>query len=222
MDAASGLYDPHVPALAEDLLLLLLDDNSGKPQADSTSMDYALAGAVLAELAMAGRIEVVEGGGFFGGSKVEVANAAPTGDDISDAALRLVADRSRRGEKLVPKLSKGLRKEVLGRLEQRGVLRRESTRVLGVFPQERWPAEDASAEQALRQRLHDVLVVGTAPDERTVVLVALLSAIDQAHKLFDSDRIERKAVKGGAKSLAEGSWTATAVQQGGAGSTFSG
>jgi hypothetical protein len=65
----------------------------------------------------------------------------------------------------------------------------------------------------LRQRLHDVLVLGTTPDARTVSLIALLSAIDQAHKILDIDRVERKAVKTRAKSLAEGSWTATAVRQ---------
>ena len=199
--------------LAEDLLLLLLDDATGKPRVDSTSLDYGLAGAVLAELEVAGRIEVVEGEGFFGRDHVRVVDAAPTGDESQDAALRLADEKPRRGEQLVPRVSKGLRPLILRRLEQRGMVSRESTRVFGIFGRDRWPAQDASAEQALRQRLHDVLVLGTTPDARTVSLIALLSAIDQAHKILDIDRVERKAVKTRAKSLAEGSWTATAVRQ---------
>ena len=199
--------------LAEDLLLLLLDDATGKPRVDSTSLDYGLAGAVLAELEVAGRIEVVEGEGFFGRDHVRVVDAAPTGDESQDAALRLADEKPRRGEQLVPRVSKGLRPLILRRLEQRGIVSRESTRVFGIFGRDRWPAQDASAELALRQRLHDVLVLGTTPDARTVSLIALLSAIDQAHKILDIDRVERKAVKTRAKSLAEGSWTATAVRQ---------
>jgi hypothetical protein len=199
--------------LAEDLLLLLLDDATGKPRVDSTSLDYGLAGAVLAELEVAGRIEVVEGEGFFGRDHVRVVDAAPTGDESHDAALRLADEKPRRGDQLVPRVSKGLRPLILRRLEQRGIVSRESTRVFGIFGRDRWPAQDASAEQALRQRLHDVLVLGTTPDARTVSLIALLSAIDQAHKILDIDRVERKAVKTRAKSLAEGSWTATAVRQ---------
>ena len=200
--------------LAEDLLLLLLDDATGKPRVDSTSLDYGLAGAVLAELEVAGRIEVVEGEGFFGRDHVRVVDAAPTGDESHDAALRLADDeKPRRGDQLVPRVSKGLRPLILRRLEERGIVSRESTRVFGIFGRDRWPAQDASAELALRQRLHDVLVLGTTPDARTVSLIALLSAIDQAHKILDIDRVERKAVKTRAKSLAEGSWTATAVRQ---------
>ena len=203
-----------MPTLAEDLLLLLLDDTTGKPQVNSVSLDYALAGAVLAELAMAGRIEVVSTGGFFGGRKVSVVNAAPTGDDIADAALQLAGVKPRGAERLVPKLSKGLRKQLLERLEQRGILHRESARVLGIFPRDRWPTADVSSEErALRQRLHDVLVVGMTPDERTAAIAAMLAAVDQAHKLFDADRVERKAVKARAKSLAEGNWTAAAVRK---------
>jgi hypothetical protein len=202
-----------MPTLAEDLLLLLLDDTTGKPQVNSVSLDYALAGAVLAELAMAGRIEVASTAGFFGGDKVGVVNAAPTGDDIADAALQLAGVKPRGAERLVPKLSKGLRKQLLERLEQRGILHRESARVLGIFPRDRWPTEDASEERALRQRLHDVLVVGMTPDERTAAIAAMLAAVDQAHKLFDADRVERKAVKARAKSLAEGNWTAAAVRK---------
>jgi hypothetical protein len=202
-----------MPSLAEDLLLVLLNDTTGRPMVDSTSLDSVLAGAVLADLALAGRIEVVEGEGFFGRERVRVVDAAPTGDDSADEALRLAGEKPRRGDQLVAKLGKGLRQGILSRLEQRGIVHRQSTRVLGIFPRDRWPAQDASAEHALRQRLRDVLVVGTTPDDRTVALVALLSAIDHAHKIFDGDRAERKAVKARAKALAEGSWPAVAVRK---------
>ena len=202
-----------MPTLAEDLLLLLLDDGSGKPRADSTSLDYALAGALLAELALQRRVEMVERHGLFARNRVAVADDTATGDHLLDEALRVTADRARRAERLVDKLSKGLREQLLAALEQRGILHRQASPVLGIFPRERWAAQDASREDAVKQRLYDVLVVGTTPDDHTVALVALLAAIDEAHKLFEGSRPERQAVKERAKAIAEGQWPATAVRK---------
>ena len=45
--------------IAEDLLLLLTDDRTGKLLAPSNQVDIALGGALLVELALAHRVEVV-------------------------------------------------------------------------------------------------------------------------------------------------------------------
>ena len=200
-------------ALAEDLLLLLLDDVSGKPRADSTSLDYALAGALLAELALQRRVELVQGPGLLTRDRVAVIDETATGDELLDAALSVTGERARSAERLVVKLSKGPRERLLVALEQRGIVHREASRILGIWPRERWPAQDATREHAIRQQLYDVLVVGTTPDDHAVALVALLAAIDEAHKLFEGSRPESKAVKERAKSIAEGQWPATAVRK---------
>ena len=44
--------------IAEDLLLLLYDDESGKPITGAPGLDYGLAGAVLIELTMLGKLDV--------------------------------------------------------------------------------------------------------------------------------------------------------------------
>ncbi|NKY08650.1 GPP34 family phosphoprotein, partial [Cellulomonas hominis] len=54
--------------LAEDLLLLLLDDVRGSTPA--VPVDEALGGAVLAELALAGAVVVVPGGGWGRSARV--------------------------------------------------------------------------------------------------------------------------------------------------------
>ena len=52
--------------IAEDLLLLLLDDDTGKASAGVSSyLDYALAGALLAELALTGAVFVGGAGGVL-------------------------------------------------------------------------------------------------------------------------------------------------------------
>jgi len=198
--------------LAEDLLLLLLDDVSGKRTTDTTRLDYALGGALLLELAMAGRLDVTEKQGWLGRERVEVLDATPTGDDLLDDALtRLCTAKGRDPQSAVTSLSKHLRATLLERLAQRGVLRRESDRILGVFPRDRWPLKDATRETQLRGRLHDVLVVGLAPDPNTSALIALLSAIDQAHKVVDAP--DRKAVKHRAKAISDDEWAGAAVRK---------
>ena len=55
--------------IAEDLLLLLLDDESGKLQ-HATYLDTGLGGALLVELALGGQVEVVKGSGLWARAKV--------------------------------------------------------------------------------------------------------------------------------------------------------
>lgn len=199
--------------LAEDLLLLALDDESGRPTVDGSTLPLALGGAVLLELALAGRVDVVRDTGLFTRERVVVRDPAPLGDAVLDEALATVAEKERGPKDLVSRLGKGLRPRLQQRLAERGVLRQEKGRLLGVFPHERWPAEDSRDENEVRRRLHDVLVVGTTPDERTAALVALLSAVDRAHKVLDGlDGRTRREVKARAKEVAEGAWAASAVR----------
>ena len=48
--------------IAEELLLCLTDEESGATRVDSTKLTYALAGALLLELSLMGRVDVAERG----------------------------------------------------------------------------------------------------------------------------------------------------------------
>ncbi len=52
--------------LAEDLLLLLTDDDTGKLAASRTEVDLALGGALLVELALMDRVDVAGAGSVCG------------------------------------------------------------------------------------------------------------------------------------------------------------
>ena len=199
--------------LAEDLLLLVLDDATGAQTLDGTRADLALGGSLLLDLALAGRVELRKDGPWYGREQVAVVDPTPPGDPLLDQALATVAEKPRGAQDLVGRLGKGLRGRLLERLEARGVLERRSDKVLGLFPRTRWPAADSRHEEQLRARLHDVLVVGLTPDERTAALVAVLYAVDQAHKVLPGlDGRARREVKARAKAVAEGAWAADAVR----------
>jgi hypothetical protein len=70
--------------IADELLLLAYDDD-GTAVAGSPALDYALAGAVLADLALDGRIDLVD-------RRVSVTDATPLGDPVLDVALARIDD----------------------------------------------------------------------------------------------------------------------------------
>ncbi len=196
--------------IAEDLLLLLLDDESGKRQTEQLAI--VLGGAVLVELAVEGMVEVVEKKSLWQSAKVWPVEGARPDDPVLTAAWATVGEKERSAQGLVEKLGKGLDETLCNRLAERGILERRHDKVLGLFPRTRWPARDSSHEDAVRRALVTVLVDGNEPDPRTGALVALLYAVDRAHKTVPHDGVTDREVKKRAKEVAEGQWAAKAVK----------
>ena len=64
--------------LAEELLVLALDDSNGKVHSSAAaSLEFGLAGAILMDLGLAGKLS-------FEQERLEVVDAAPVGDSILD------------------------------------------------------------------------------------------------------------------------------------------
>ncbi|MFG1628367.1 GPP34 family phosphoprotein [Kribbella sp. NPDC049227] len=199
--------------IAEDLLLLLYDDETGKPIAGSPGLDYALAGAVLIELTLLGKIDITTAGDGVKPGRLKVLDPSPTGDAILDERLAFIADKpGKRPKDRIGRLSKKLRDRLLMQLAGRGVLQADEDKVLGLFPVTRWPAKDARHEAEVRTALDSALKVGTTPNERTGALIALLSALNVVPKVV-TDAVDKKALKQRAKQLADSDWAADAVKK---------
>ncbi|MEV8375607.1 GPP34 family phosphoprotein [Kribbella sp. NPDC056861] len=199
--------------IAEDLTLLLYDDESGKPIAGSPGIDYALGGAVLIELTLLGKVDIAGPGEQVKEGRLKVLDTTPTGDALLDERLAFLAGKpGSKPKDLMAKLSKKLRDQLLVRLAERGVLEADKGKVLGLFPVTRWPAKDARHEAEVRTALENVLKLGTQPDERTASLIALLSALNVVPKIV-TDAVDKKALKRRAKEIAESDWAASAVRK---------
>ncbi|CAI9408451.1 GOLPH3/VPS74 family protein [Nocardioides sp. T2.26MG-1] len=203
--------------IAEDLLLLLLDDEDGRLTITSYP-ETVLGGALLVELAIIGAVEVEEKSSAWRSVKVRTTGEAPA-DPVRRAAYDVVGEKARTASDLVTRLGKGTKTELADRLAARGILERREDRVLGLFPRTRWPAVDSTHEEAVRRALAAVLVEGVEPDERTGALVALLSAIDKPHLVVDHRGLSSGEVRKRAKRIAEGDWAAKAVRDAVAAST---
>jgi hypothetical protein len=196
--------------IAEDLVLLLLDDETGKLE-HSTYLDTGIGGALLVELALAENVSVVKDSGFLARSKVHVSSAPPPTDPVLAEALALVGEKPRTAEDLVGRLGKKRRDVLLDRLRQRGILEEKEHLALGLIPRKRWPTVDSTHEAEVRRSLGDALRRDVRPDQRTAALVSLLSALDLAHKVVDREGHSGREVKKRAKEIAEGDWSAKAV-----------
>lgn len=197
--------------IAEDLLLLLLDDDKGT-LAHSAEIQPLLGGALLLELALAERIEVAEKTGRWREAKVAVRVGTPLEEPLLARATTIVEEKPRSAQDLVDRLGKGTKDVLLERLAERGLVRPVKDKVWGLFPRTTWPATDRTHEEAVRGRLQSALVDGLSPDTRTSALISLLSAVDQAHKVVDRGDLPAKEIKRRAKEIADGAWAAKAVK----------
>ncbi|NII10724.1 GPP34 family phosphoprotein [Oleiagrimonas sp. C23AA] len=176
--------------LAEELLLLALDDERGTVHSSaSIGLDYGLAGALLLELTLEGRLGIED--------NALVATGADSGDALLDDTLALV--RAKPGKKVaywvtkLPGRLKPLRGRLLQRLVARGTLKKHERRILLIFHQTVHPERDGRVEHDIRQRLDAVLLHGAEADTRTRALAQLAAASRVSDALYG--RAERKRLK---------------------------
>lgn len=200
--------------IAEDLLLLLLDDVKGSIAARS-ELKPLLGGAVLVELALDGAVDVARGGGLLARTRVYTQTEPDDLDPVLGEALEVVNARPRTAQALVNRLGKGLEPLLLGRLVDRGLLERREERMFGIFPRTRWPAAETTHEAAVRADLIALLSSDAPPDPdpRSAALVGLLAAVNRVHKEVSVPGLPKRELKRRAKVLAQGSWAAEGVRE---------
>jgi hypothetical protein len=184
-----------VLTMPEEILLLLLDDETGKPVGlPGPAGDLALAGAILMELALAGRIDTDL-------DRLVVVQQRPTGDALLDGVLaRLATGAAERTSRWwiqdLAKSGSAFRTEILDRLVAAGVLRRIEDRFLWVFPERRYPKAPGRAETAeVRRRLRGVLLEDDIPDPRDALLIGLARAAGLVPLVLDEAEAAQAAAR---------------------------
>jgi hypothetical protein len=192
--------------LSEEVMLLSLDDDSGAAK-ERGNVGWAAGGGVLVELTLAGRVDIRE-------NKVGVQDSAPTGVPYLDDQLARVVEHGRpwKVQDCLRAVSKDAADGATQALVDRGVLREEKKKVLGLFPTRRYPEVDGAGEEEVRGRLDRVVVQGADPDERTAALVALLHGA-RLRGLAFPQREGRKQVEARMAQIADGQWVQPAVRR---------
>jgi hypothetical protein len=196
--------------LAEDLYLLACHPATGQARISTTYLDLGLGGALLLELALRGRVALVE-------DRVAVVDHAVLGDPLLDAALHHVAGDATPHEPdyWVRHLARGTRAAVERRLAAAGVLLVDEHRVLGVIPVHHAHQIDGRIEHDLERRLHDAVVLGHKASGETAAVAALALAVGLERHLFpraDPRAIRHRMREIANREIAECEWVAEAVK----------
>ena len=190
--------------LPEDLMLLFINQQTHKLWADSSSVENALAGAVLVELVNANRVAFEPNG-----KKLRVVDPTPLKDPLLQESISRLT-KPMPPQSAVERLRKKLRDNVIARLAERGVVELRPRKVLGIFPARSYVITDEAAYEKVRKAVGEVALGYRGADARTGSLITLLYAANSVHRVFDGDKRE---IKKRAKDIAAGNWAGDAVRK---------
>jgi golgi phosphoprotein 3 len=194
--------------LYDELFLLSISDAKGEVVGSVASyLPYGLAGAVLAELALLGKVQAER-------RRLSVVDSTPAGDELLDESLALIAlsDRPRTLTHWISALgARKMQKRIAKGLVTKNVLRVERKRILWVIPYDAHPQQDASAKYWIKGKLRTVVLAGGEADPHTVALLSLLRACHLLDLVFTKD--ERKAAADKINELVNGELLGEAVAQ---------
>jgi hypothetical protein len=178
--------------LHEEILLLALRDEKGTIDTGSVYA-YAVGGAVLAELLVRRRVELVANGRK---RLVQAIDTKPVGDPLLDECLRRIGDARRRGTATtwVSRFAgtRGLRDRLADGLCRRGILRAEEKEVLLFFKRKTYPAVNPEPEREVVQRLEAAIFTESDVDARTIVLLSLANAARLLPMAFEKRALKER------------------------------
>ena len=158
-------------ALADELLLLGYDDQTGRATTSQIALDLGMVAAILIDLALKGRLAVIDGA-------VVVRDETLIGWSVADDVLtRIAADTPHSAASWMQRLRHGLRDRILASLVERGVVRVQDENALDAIVLHRYPTVDPGPEADVRARLAAALTGDSVPDERTAALATLVASV---------------------------------------------
>jgi hypothetical protein len=191
--------------IAEDLLLLLLDNASAQPALERRRRERVLAAAVLLDLAHACRIrpavaeEAVEAGRL-------IALSVPgLMDPVAEPAFQLLQRRPLRPATAVKRLAKHTEDRLTHHLEQTGQIRRirlQSKRFAHPYA---WPLTNRGRAGQARSALLAALFDRRPPTPSTAAIITLLHAADGLGALLSLNDRGWRWVHARAGEIASGS-----------------
>ena len=180
-------------SLAEEIVLMLLEDEEGKfVHVPDHYVRCVLAGAVLMDLALAGKVD----------SDMEnlfLIDSEPLNDDILDPILEHLVSEGGTHDACYwvehcQGLAEDVREKALNRLCKKGILQKEDDRFLWVFKTRRYPIVDEDVDREVKLRIMSILFSDEIPGPRDIAIIALMDAGDLFRYLL-SDRELKGVIK---------------------------
>jgi hypothetical protein len=176
--------------LAEDIILLLLDDDTGKlASIDLMTLNYAMAGAVLMDLALRNKID----------NDLEsliVADSTPTGLQMLDTYLDKISSENKENNTRywlteLSNYGEDIVDSALNMLVEKKILKTEEKKILWVIGTRVYPMIDDKEEKEVKRRIIDLLMSDEIPTPQDVVLVSLMDTCSLFTTILSSKEVER-------------------------------
>lgn len=178
--------------LLEEYLLIALDDSKGQFVIDSTHLHYGLAGAVLLELAIREKVTIQ-------GDYVRVNDSATVTEVALNKAIQYLKEEAKSMKvkdviNAFAKKASEFKQDVLQRLINKGILKKEEAKILWIIPNNKYPTSDLTPENKVRERLNGVMLHGAKSEPRDIMLLSLIDVSDLTKEAF-RDKEDYKKVK---------------------------
>jgi hypothetical protein len=183
--------------IAEEILLLLLKDESGEFLPVQTwSKQCALAGAALMDLALQNRIDTDI-------HKLVVVDRSSTGHDFLDPILERISaepevrDARQWVVRVAEKQSDGIQDQVLSRLAERGIIEaqrndRRDTHYWWTFRPHRYPTIDGTVEREVKRRITQVIFSDDIPSPQDIMIISLVDACGILNEILANRQVEKE------------------------------
>jgi hypothetical protein len=201
--------------IAEDLLLLLLDNASAQPGLDRARRERVLSAAALLDLAHACRIRPATDSEPVEAGRLIVLNGPDPNDPVLTPVLELLLRRPLSPAAAIAKLRRATPATVFWQLERSGQVRqvRLQDRSLRRFPGLRgirrqcaWPLIDRTRVTRARAAMMSALFDHDTPDPTTATIISLLYIVDGLGTVLSLNDRGWEWVLGRAGDIASASW----------------
>lgn len=178
--------------LAEDVVLILLDDSSGRlANIDLMTMNYSMAGSVLMELALRNKIDTDL-------DRLVVVDSKPTGIQLLDHYLNIISkeinDTNNNTKYWLTEFSSygdEILNAALDMLVDKNILKLEEKKILWVFGTRRYPMLDHTQEKEVKRRIIDLLMSDEIPSPKDVVLVCLIDTCSLFNSILSEKEVQQ-------------------------------
>ncbi|BBZ08743.1 hypothetical protein MDOR_29120 [Mycolicibacterium doricum] len=192
--------------IAEELLLLLLDNASAQPCLDNPRRERVLAAAVLLDLAHACLIRpAVDGDPAPAGRLVALRRRGPL-DPVAEPAFRLLQRRALRPLSAIDKLRGHTEAALLAHLADTGQIGRVELPGKRIGQNYGWPVANRDRAAHSRSQVLSALFDRTPPTPSTAAVITLLHAVDGLGALLSLNDRGWRWVHGRAGEISLGSW----------------
>ena len=176
--------------LAEDIILVLLDDDTGKlASIDLMTLNYAMAGAVLMDLALRNKIDTDL-------ESLIVADSTPTGLQMLDTYLDKISSENKENNTRywlteLSNYGEDIVDSALNMLVEKKILKTEEKKILWVIGTRVYPMVDDKEEKEVKRRIVDLLMSDEIPTPQDVVLVSLMDTCSLLSTILSDKEVQR-------------------------------